>query len=1219
MKGKWIFITILGLLGVWMASGVVRAQGEGNLESTAKPTLTKAGSAHVPESGTNIHIETTPHTNTYMIVPELIGQAGGSTTAIVLHDNLAYIGIGVHLIIVDVSDPSQPSTIGQTDVLPAAITSVDVVGGFAYLADGDSGLYIIDISNPATPTSAGNYDTPGIAQDVTVAGNYAYVADMNSGMRIIDISNPAIPTETGFYVTYYPARGVTIAGNYAYIARHGGLTIIDISNPAAPTEVGNCDTQGIGFAVTVAGSYAYLASEDGGLRIIDISNPVSPTEAGFYDTPGFALDVMVAGNYAYVADGSGGLRIIDISNPASPSETGSYNTEGDSNNVKVSGNYAYVADGNLGLRIIDISNPTTPSEAGFYMTPGLAVDNTIAGNYAYVADYANGLHIIDTSSPPTPIETGFYDTPGSVWGVTVAGDYAYVADGDWGLRIIDISNPATPIETGFYLTPDSAVDVTIAGNYAYVADLSSGLRIIDVSDPAAPNEAGFFDTSSSAIDVEIAGNFAYVADLYGGLRIIDVSNPAAPNEVGSYSTTGLAYGVTVSGDYAYVAYAYGTDYGGVRIIDVTNPADPTEVGYFDTPGASREVTVAGSYAYIASRDYGLHIIDVSNPAVPAEAGFYDPSGDVLGVTIVGNNAYVAADTDGLIILRLIIDEVTGFIPITGGNLSSTDGNTNFIFPTGAFTQTVDVTYRQLLYDENVGNLVGIGHTFDISAVYSDTGGTAYLAPNQTYTFTLDYSNADIDLLVESTLALYYWNSDTWLKEETSSVDTESNILIATPDHMSLWAIFGQARDIPITTTTSILSDEPEPSLVDQPFTVTFGVTSSLGIPTGAVTVTVSDSVKTCSAALVGSLGACQMALSSPGIYTLIATFAGEEGFLPSSASELHTVTDITTITTTTSILSEDPDPSLVSQPFTVTFGVTSTLGTPTGVVTVTVSDSAATCSGLLVGGLGACQLSSSSPGIYTLTATYAGEGSFLPSSASEQHTVDLRRVHLPLLLQKLFLCSDFFDDFSDPNSGWYTGEDSEGRFEYLNGEYRVLVKPADFYWLLGAPACDQINYSVEVDARWAGNSGTSYGLVFGIQGDFEQFYSFEVNTDYQEYALYRYDSTGWTELVPWTGAAAVINPGAQTNHLKAIRNGNDITLEINGTILGTWSDGAITGDSGTGLIVSSYSDLANADAHFDNFRVTGLGSSLTEGTGSLEGDVQQPVQHVKVYRQGSWR
>ena len=72
--------------------------------------------------------------------------------------------------------------------------------------------------------------------DVAVSGNYAYVAGGDGGLRIIDISNPAAPTEAGFYDTPGDARGVAVAGNYAYVADgKGGLRMIDISNPAAPT------------------------------------------------------------------------------------------------------------------------------------------------------------------------------------------------------------------------------------------------------------------------------------------------------------------------------------------------------------------------------------------------------------------------------------------------------------------------------------------------------------------------------------------------------------------------------------------------------------------------------------------------------------------------------------------------------------------------------------------------------------------------------------------------------------------------------------------------------------------------------------------------------------------------------------------------------------------------------------------------------------------------
>ncbi|MFM6873212.1 MAG: cadherin domain-containing protein, partial [Dolichospermum sp.] len=163
------------------------------------------------------------------------------------------------------------------------------------------------------PTLVGTYDTSGIAMGVQVVGNYAYVADGDSGLQIIDISNPAAPTLKGNYDTSGIALGVQVVGNYAYVADNYGLQIIDISNPTTPTLKGNYDTSGNAWGVQVVGNYAYVADNVSGLQIIDISNPTNPTLKGNYDTSGIAYGVQVVGNYAYVADWTSGLQIIDVS------------------------------------------------------------------------------------------------------------------------------------------------------------------------------------------------------------------------------------------------------------------------------------------------------------------------------------------------------------------------------------------------------------------------------------------------------------------------------------------------------------------------------------------------------------------------------------------------------------------------------------------------------------------------------------------------------------------------------------------------------------------------------------------------------------------------------------------------------------------------------------------------------------------------------------------
>jgi hypothetical protein len=91
-------------------------------------------------------------------------------------------------------------------------------GNYAYVADGTSGLRIVDVANPATPSEVGSYDTPGQAWAVMAAASYAYVADREAGLRIIDVANPATPSEVGFYDTPGDLRDATVAGSYTYLA-----------------------------------------------------------------------------------------------------------------------------------------------------------------------------------------------------------------------------------------------------------------------------------------------------------------------------------------------------------------------------------------------------------------------------------------------------------------------------------------------------------------------------------------------------------------------------------------------------------------------------------------------------------------------------------------------------------------------------------------------------------------------------------------------------------------------------------------------------------------------------------------------------------------------------------------------------------------------------------------------------------------------------------------
>lgn len=94
------------------------------------------------------------------------------------------------------------------------------------MADGFSGLQIINISNSANPTLVGNYDTPGNTSGIFVVDGYACLSDGDQGLQIIDIYNPVNPALPANYITTDWALNVFIFGNYTYVVTQLSLMIL---------------------------------------------------------------------------------------------------------------------------------------------------------------------------------------------------------------------------------------------------------------------------------------------------------------------------------------------------------------------------------------------------------------------------------------------------------------------------------------------------------------------------------------------------------------------------------------------------------------------------------------------------------------------------------------------------------------------------------------------------------------------------------------------------------------------------------------------------------------------------------------------------------------------------------------------------------------------------------------------------------------------------------
>ncbi|MBN1221582.1 MAG: hypothetical protein JXM69_21855 [Anaerolineae bacterium] len=182
----------------------------------------------------------------------------------------------------------------------------------------------------------------------------------------------------------------------------------------------------------------------------------------------------------------------------------------------------------------------------------------------------------------------------------------------------------------------------------------------------------------------------------------------------------------------------------------------------------------------------------------------------------------------------------------------------------------------------------------------------------------------------------------------------------------------------------------------------------------------------------------------------------------------------------------------------------------------------------------------------------------------------------------------YFDDFSDPNSGWFVVDDSERTYAYLNGEFQMLLKKDDYHYFLTPDLVLPGNYRIEVDVYQPSNS-QDHGLVFGTRqnGDAWETYQFLVYPPTQEYFLVkRYMNGTWVTLINWTYNPEIYQD--TPNHLRVDRVGTLIRLYINNVQVGSVTDASFTGAGrDAGLRVYS-GDSAPVDTRFDNFRATCL-------------------------------
>jgi hypothetical protein len=177
----------------------------------------------------------------------------------------------------------------------------------------------------------------------------------------------------------------------------------------------------------------------------------------------------------------------------------------------------------------------------------------------------------------------------------------------------------------------------------------------------------------------------------------------------------------------------------------------------------------------------------------------------------------------------------------------------------------------------------------------------------------------------------------------------------------------------------------------------------------------------------------------------------------------------------------------------------------------------------------------------------------------------------------------FFDDFSDPNSGWPEYRDEHYVDEYLNGAYHMVEYDINTTSWAYPDEFSVNDVMVEVDAtKNAGPDENDMGLICRYRNE-DQFYSGIITSD---------GYFGITKMTPddfiviggeYLEYSDLINQGSATNHIQFDCVGDVLTLYVNGYQLDQQLDAEYSYGT-VGLIIGTYSS-PGTDILYDNFSV----------------------------------
>ena len=344
-----------------------------------------------------------------------------------------------------------------------SVNDLDLTGFYAYAADGEKGLRIINLEDPKDPSIVKNFPSIGEIYGITIQNNLAYLASGNKGLEILNIENRETPIQVGVYEELKNALDVEVKGKYAYIANgEDGITILDIETLSEIKVATEFKEIGSAKDVAIVGEYAFIATGGSGMQVVRIVNPKNPRDltTDFDLSDSRAITPSQYQEHLFIADGSDGAKVFDISTLAEP--TIIFDFEGEKNynssDVSIMERYFAVADGENGALIFYYP--------GEYHIPSWVDTERIGKDGINV----NKVNIVDLS-PDSPSDF-----------------HIVISDEEGGVKVRTIEKRVGTTFEGFYEAPGnatfkevfSALKSVVKSTYASLLDQAGSVTLLNL-------------------------------------------------------------------------------------------------------------------------------------------------------------------------------------------------------------------------------------------------------------------------------------------------------------------------------------------------------------------------------------------------------------------------------------------------------------------------------------------------------------------------------------------------------------------------------------------------------------------------------------------------------------------------------------------------------------------------------------------------------------------